>query len=617
MSRTVREAARENPELYLWVSLVDDLLEFSHFPKDESIRALLLLLADTCMHGDLCMRLDDLSLTSTRDRFVQRHDTTEPNLEDAIVAAKSIDRYSPLIGKDETSPVVFSDTFLFFQKYFLLRRNIERDFARMAAQPPRPLEKAKEAYGTALSVSGLSLSVEQKLAVALSLFSSFVIITGGPGTGKTTVIRVVLDSFLRAGIPADRVILCAPTGRAARRMAETLGDQYTASTIHTTLSYRRDSQDFYFGPNRKLIGDVLVVDEVSMVDVDLMSRLLAAVDPTRTRVILIGDRNQLPSVDAGAVLGDLVELFALSGNPQYSPDFASWLRTLDPELNLQPMAGKSPAVDRMVHLTASHRSADAVIRASDAVRKAEESLPWSTVPLGELPENHGVAQIAFRDGGQNEVLGAWLKLSYGREFVDLLREASALDADDPAAVDVMRHLTEATGRARILSALRQTEDGSVRLNRRMMKLFLKQNRSVMFGEWFSGLPLMITRNDYSRELFNGETGLLVRFRTGFRWIAARGEAIRLLPPESLPECEPAFVTTVHKSQGSEYSRVLLWLPESDHPMVSRQILYTALTRAKELVWIYGKEKVLRAGIQRNPRRETGGLSLDSTNDLYP
>ena len=320
MSRTVREAARENPELYLWVSLVDDLLEFSHFPGDESIRALLLLLADTCMHGDLCMRLDDLSLTSTRDRFVQRHDTTEPNLEDAIVAAKSINRYSPLIGQDEKSPVVLSDTFLFFQKYFLLRRNIERDFARMAAQPPRPLEKAKEAYGTALSVSGLTLSAEQKLAVALSLFSSFVIITGGPGTGKTTVIRAVLDSFLRAGIPADRVILCAPTGRAARRMAETLGDQYTASTIHTALSYRRDSQDFYFGPNRKLIGDVLVVDEVSMVDVDLMSRLLAAVDPTRTRVILIGDRNQLPSVDAGAVLGDLVELFALSANPQYSPD---------------------------------------------------------------------------------------------------------------------------------------------------------------------------------------------------------------------------------------------------------------------------------------------------------
>lgn len=220
----------------------------------------------------------------------------------------------------------------------------------------------------------------------------------------------------------------------------------------------------------------------------------------------------------------------------------------------------------------------------------------------------GVVHIPHVHGGENQLVRAWIDLCYGSGYMELLHRAAEMDADDSDAPALIEKLSSIAGGARILCALRHTEDGSAKVNQRFMKLFMQRGRVIRFGEWFSGLPLMVTRNDHIRELFNGETGLLLRFRTGFRWISARASEIRSLPPEALPECEPAFATTIHKSQGSEYDRTLIWLPEDDHPLLSRQILYTALTRARRTVWIYGKDAVLRAAIERTQKRETGGLS---------
>jgi exodeoxyribonuclease V alpha subunit len=442
----------------------------------------------------------------------------------------------------------------------------------------------------------------QRRAALLACLHRFCVISGGPGTGKTTTVAKVLAllawQFEARGEPL-RLRLLAPTGKAAARLAESLkpglevlglSDSVRAavevapSTIHRALGYQpRTPTRFRHNAQNLLPANVVVVDEAAMVDLSLMTKLCEAVPPT-SHLILLGDRDQLASVEAGAVFGDL---FNASSHISYSAPLAKELREVLGE-SVESTSKSPPIADCTIHLEKSYRYSEqgGIAKLAKAIRAgdAKAALLATTSPdirWLELPDDSRVgeaAEVALRTC----VSEGFAALRQARTPEERLTALSAFRLLSPhrrglLGVEGLNMLAEGVG----IGA--RARDSA-----------------------YAGQPILINENDYQAELYNGDVGIIDHSKSGKLAAFFPGEGrLRQLSLARLPAYSTVYAMTIHKSQGSEFDRVVVVLPHNSSPLLSRELLYTGITRAKTHVTIVSSRSSLRAAVEQRVERCSG------------
>lgn len=429
----------------------------------------------------------------------------------------------------------------------------------------------------------------QKVAAAVAALKRLAVLCGGPGTGKTATVARILPVLAELSGEPIAIGLAAPTGKAAARLQSALAAQPGAApvagravTLHRLLGLAAGGTPRFHAGN-PLPLDVLVVDEASMIDLALAAKLVDAL-PAHARLILLGDPDQLASVEAGAVLASI----AGSGGA-YSPEMAAALR----RLTGQTVASGVPATalsDAIVRLERSYRFSpgSGIGRLASAVRAGDADGAIATLDAG--------GEAAWQ-AGDAEALGQAAFAGYA-PFVDAIHGGT-----EPA------QCFAELGRFRVLAAIHDGPFGVHALNRAVERRLAARDPAVLHQRWYPGRPVMITRNDYALRLANGDVGIVVRDAEAPGGIAVAFETpeggIRRISPARMPECETVYALTVHKSQGSEFDAVLLVLPSGATPVLSRELVYTGITRARRSVALAAPPEVLRAAIGVRVRRESG------------
>lgn len=640
---------------------VRDLMRLSGHGGEE-VQALLTAMFLAINEGSICLRFDEASLAKKLGLLLD--DGPARELARRLVSQDPPVSCPGLVSSDEKDykPLVFARTpggaFLYFQKYphyeIALKTALR---ALVGARPEQPakLPAVQAALADVLEKRPLRyagkpvvLNDEQRIAACLPLLQNLVIISGGPGTGKTSIVITILRCLARLGIAADRIRVTAPTGRAARRLTDavrlglaSVGATLAAadaglaaiaeSTIHRLLGYNPRRNAFFYTAENPLPVDVVVVDEVSMVDIVLMARLLEAVPPG-AKVILLGDKDQLPSVEAGAVLADLIP-----GDEQalFSEEMRRILGVLAPGVRIAgpsaPGAGAGMATDRLVILKESYRSGAGILEVARRVN-GQDAAVADDIPLlqgsGKRlewpdPRTGGVAFLDAAPGDIREwrrVLDAWIsrscfsrhetKKGIAHTYAECVAKARSLDLsryDAEDRDDILRSIFAYLEQGKILAFMKRGMCGTYWTNRYIARrLAPVLDRAGRYGA-FAGSPVMITENDQVHGLYNGDVGVILRGKDGsHRAVFQRQGGFATLGVSELPSWEPAFAITVHKSQGSEYDSVLLALPQdASNRLQSKEIVYTALTRARYFAAIYGSRDVLRAAVSRRVERQSG------------
>jgi exodeoxyribonuclease V alpha subunit len=404
----------------------------------------------------------------------------------------------------------------------------------LTASTSPPGLDVRQAMGWFQAKRQIRLADRQLEALASALFEPVAVITGGPGTGKTTLIRGVIDILTAKG---RRVLLAAPTGRAAKRLQEATGSD--ARTIHRLLEFNPKTATFARCGSNPLEADVVVVDEVSMLDIELAQRLLEAV-PDGCRIVLVGDADQLPSVGPGNVLGDLIDS------------------------------------DRV-----------RVIRLTEIFRQAEQSL----IVVNAHRVNHGEMPY-LRPGKDNEDF-------YFVEREDPV-EAADLAIDFACRRIPSRFRLDPIDQVQVLTPMHRGELGVGRLNERMQALLAPPGPELSVGSrsFRVGDKVMQVRNNYELDIFNGDIGRIVAIDVEEREMVVKFEGLaKTVPSEGLDDLMPAYACTIHKSQGSEYPAVVIVLHHQHHVMLQRNLLYTAITRGRRLVVIVGTRRALGRAVR--------------------
>jgi exodeoxyribonuclease V alpha subunit len=448
---------------------------------------------------------------------------------------------------------------------------------------------------------------EQKLAAAMAVLRRLCVLSGGPGTGKTTTVVKILALLADQARGRKLAIgVAAPTGKAAarvqdaiRRALETLGLDDTAMasipqeacTLHRLLGARPDSVYYRHDADKPLALDVLVVDEASMADLALGAKLLEAL-PARARLILLGDKDQLASVEAGAVLGDIC------AEPGVSAGFAKRLAALTgiPPENIPQARKPRPLSDSIAILTRSYRfgpdSGIGMLARFVNEGRGEEAL--------DLMRAHGRDDIAWRATDDGEVANALADVvtSRLRGYFDAVRGGK------PAS-----EIFERFNAFRVLCAHRSGRMGVNTVNRAIEDILEAEGCIDRRQAWYAGRPVMITRNDYNLRLFNGDVGIALpdaadegRLKVFFPATAGSRDGprptTRKFAPTRLPDHETVYAMTIHKSQGSEFGDVLIVLPAEPSAIMSRELVYTGITRAMRRVEIWGSEETFRVAVER-------------------
>lgn len=406
----------------------------------------------------------------------------------------------------------------------------------------------------------------QKLAAVAAVKSPFTIVTGGPGTGKTTTVVKILALLLELSAQSLNIALAAPTGKAAMRLQEAIGQSKKdlpcaddiksiipeqVVTIHRLLGARPPSPYFKYNAESPLPYDIVVIDEVSMIDLPLMCKLVGALKEN-SRLILLGDKDQLASVETGTVLADLTNAL-----PAYTQE-----------------------------LKKSYRFSGYIKTFADAVNAQESESAW-----GLLEKNYPEVNLL-----EEELVGY---------IVEKQREYLQLIADHTEFTKV----NEAFNKFQVLCANRQgrysVEDVNYRVTEKLKEKQLIQGA----GEWYVGRPVLITQNDAVLHLYNGDIGLCMADEESNGQLMAcfllADGTIRKYPPARLPSCETVFAMTIHKSQGSEFDEVLLLLPEAINLILTKELIYTGITRAKKVVKLLTSKSVFVETLQQKVERTSG------------
>lgn len=544
--------------------------------------------------GDICL---DLADAAERKVLVDNasagpwHGIAAPSLVEWRTALLA----SGIVGNaaDDGLPLVLdAANRLYFAKYFAFERGIAEGLLACAVDAPLAESTSIDRMLTAqFGPAGTAgADPHQRAAARVALTRQLAVITGGPGTGKTTAVTKILAAIVglaaEAGKAMPRIRLAAPTGKAAARLGESiraakarmLADGIDpaqvmripedASTLHRLIGTRPDTRKPRHDAANTLAIDVLVIDEASMIDVPLMARVIAAL-PAHARLVLLGDADQLASVEAGAVLGDICHGAA------------------DEDLSKVPIAGTTVR-GSLATLVTSHRfHGDSGI---GALARA--------INAGDADRALAVCAV---DPATRLIPG---------------EDQTALDALVARGVTAFRDcfmthdVVEASrrfGTFRMLCALRDGPRGVAGINAAVERALAEEGLAETRNRYWRGRPLLITANDYGVQLFNGDIGLTWPDNDGHLcacFVGADG-SVRRLPLNRLPAHETVFAMTVHKSQGSEFDTVAVVLPEQDAPVLTRELVYTAVTRARSAVELYGSPTLLATAINRRVRRSSG------------
>ncbi len=544
-----------------------------------------------------------ISLKKNAGRPVLGTSMIAPSLDEWLDYLKQ----SPVVGRaGDFAPLILDQT----DKLYLHRyQRAEQQLADELIQRAVTIDGIDEAQ-LRTQLDALFPSAEgadcdwQKVSAGMALTRRLAVISGGPGTGKTTtVVRILALLLQQAGPEPLKIGLAAPTGKAAARMMESilaakqsLAVSETirsliperAETLHRLLGSRVNTGHFRHDENNPLSLDVLIVDEASMIDLSMMAALMKAL-PASSRLILLGDKDQLSSVEAGTVLGDIC---ASAGG--FSTGYQQQLSRITGELITAELTPSMSISDSVVLLQKSHRF-DAQSAIGQLARAVNQS-NWPAVRAVLQKDQSGSVEW-LNDGQQttDQQLLSLLKQNL-TDYFQLIDEGAEAE-----------QLLAAFDHFRILCAHREGPTGALALNQ------LIESRMITVpqpdsGEWYHGRPVMISQNDHELGLFNGDIGITVKKQNGDLRVCFPGQNNdhwREVNPLRLPAHSSAYAMTIHKSQGSEFERILLILPEKISAILSCELLYTGITRAKSKVTLLASEAVLKASVVRQMQRESG------------
>jgi len=500
----------------------DQLAASLDIPRDASFRikaGLRHIFQELAESGHVCCPVDDL-LTRTADML---------DLEESVIK-------TGLEAGAACGEFILEDHWAYPASLFTAEIEVVNQIDRLLAQPVRHALGGAADLIRAQSKLGLELAPEQVEALSRALRDKVTLITGGPGTGKTTIIQALVYLLKIRGL---RVELAAPTGRAARRLAETAGGE--AKTIHRLLEFRPHDFSFHRHQDRPLDADMIIVDEASMIDLELMHHLLLAV-PDPAHLVLIGDADQLPSVGPGRVFGDLID------------------------------SGRIPTT-----------------RLKQIFRQAQDS--------GIILNAHRINQ------------GLMPNLKSSEELSDFY----FISQDDPDQVTAMvlklcleripeRFGLDPISEIQVLSPMHRGEVGVTRLNELLQAALNPAGEALRTGGRYfkSGDKVMQLRNNYDKEVFNGDLGRVIRVDPARLSLSVRfDQRVLEYTAEDLQELAPAYAISIHKSQGSEYPAVIVPLLPQHYVMLKRNLVYTAVTRARRLVVLIGSVRALALAVKQN------------------
>ncbi|WP_375058281.1 exodeoxyribonuclease V subunit alpha [Zobellella sp. DQSA1] len=641
-----------------WLRALDRALAGFFLELDPDASPLLLLAAALASHqlgqGHVCL---DLAATLDNPDFAlslppEGEAADAGRLPSQLLAGVSLAVWlaaltpSPLVagaGGDAATPLVLDGERLYLRRYWRYEQSVASALAaRLRREPPLPdalAARLDRLFPEPLVVAGERLTDWQKLACALAVRGNFALITGGPGTGKTTtVVRLLALLQESAGERPLRIRLAAPTGKAAARLTESIGGQVASlpvsevvraqipsevTTLHRLLGSLPASRHFRHHAGNPLPLDVLVVDEASMIDLEMMACLLAALPP-HARLILLGDKDQLASVEAGALLGDLCRD---AERGRYDPALVGWLEQVSGESVTDPALvpgsrERHPLAQRTLMLRYSRRfgAGSGIGRLARAVN--EQDTATARAILAEAGEDLHLRRLrGEQDSGLDTLLqrGRGQARGYGHylRVMTAARPAADCPPEDPAWERWAAAVLAAFDEFRLLCAVRKGPWGVEGLNLRIAALL--HRRGLLEGEqgWYEGRPVLVTRNDYSLGLMNGDIGIALRLpdepgRPVLRVAFPRNDGsggLKFILPSRLGAVETVFAMTVHKSQGSEFAHTALILPETLNPVLTKELLYTGITRARH--WfslLESRPSVFDEAVKRRVERRSGLLA---------
>ena len=605
-----------------------DLIQLAGYSEDYTLVAILICMFDTLQEGSLCLDLKKNNLKNRLQAFTDKQVSSETT--EKFLYGLDQNQYDGFISRDRDRfmPLVLSEfenrRLLYFQKYYVFEKQLKKRIERLLSKSDAYTENNMDESALDDLVHNI-FSPEQVLrvskggnpiakdpfqikAIKMALSSGFCIISGGPGTGKTSLMVNMLRCIVRTGIDYSTIILCAPTGRAAQRMTEAIHNNVKtiqspdhndlkllslkAFTLHKTLHYRTYLNDFHYREQNPLPASVVIMDEVSMVDVAMMEKFLRAVNPGGTRLILLGDKDQLPSVEAGAVFGAMIpqnqqaktfqnHLVVLKNNYRSGHR----LQNLAQQINSGKISSFEPG--SFEEAMSMENDQWTVVTPKTAEQWQKDLVLWANVHFMQDGKIHSMVSSA---GSMNS--DKLLDSSEGQELLEKIFQK-----------------VEAS---KILTLIKEGIWGSIGINRFLTGYLSDQYKSSLDRRKtgvFSGALIIIVRNDYSKALFNGDTGIVIKDPYGvFRAYFKRFDSFIGFSLDLLPAWEPAYALTVHKCQGSEFDDIMVVLPSDEkHRLLTRQIVYTAVTRAKKKVVIYGKSSAIQNALKQKIQRESGLL----------
>lgn len=574
--------------------------QFADYFDTDILRPYIYLLSKHISEGHICVELDNISRDELTEGGFEKPASKEKLAKDNLISAGTA--YKPFI--------LFNNR-LYLQRYFhyesVILEKIKDLSKKENADNEQVLIAHKKIITELFAISGedtAGLNTNWPLVAAITaVLNNLTIITGGPGTGKTTTVAKILAILYNIN-PALKIALGAPTGKAASRMAESIknislpGDEgitqqltkTVPTTIHRLLKSIKGGTQFRHNNDNPLKYDVVVIDECSMIDVALFAKLLDAIGEN-TKLILLGDKNQLASVEAGSLFGDLcdsqekVNIFSKKRADLINNFIPIPSKRISKDHIKQPSS--HPLFEHVIELQTSRRFND-----NEGIGKFSKAIIANdTKVLESFTEKQADKQVTI-DADYNETIFA--------EFIS----GYAAYINEPDIAAALKKINN----CRVLCAVKEGEQGVYAITKCIEATLVKRGLIVISEDFYHNRPIMVTSNNYELGLFNGDIGIIRTDDTGapLAYFEDTEGNIRSVLPAYIAHAETVFAMTIHKSQGSEFEKVLVVLPkQEDVQILTRELLYTAVTRAKGKVFIQGSKKTILKAAERKVRRASG------------